>query len=205
MKNSVLASESFSRGNTHYFLDLRLASNQANYFLFTQSSLLPDHSYKRNTLVIWDKDIEDFIAGLSSLLHMAAYLDQQDVTVHQVREETQQLALKGIKAMEPGMRPREKLVSSGAGSLSDAELLALLIRSGSADESVVELGGRIMALAGDDPKKLDGLEFAHLCRLKGMGLAKSSAVLSAIELSRRMRKPEAVLSPLWVSSGTGGH
>lgn len=205
MKNSVLASESFSRGNTHYFLDLRLATNQANYFLFTQSSLLPDHSYKRNTLVIWDKDIEDFIAGLSSLLHVAAYLDQQDVTVHQVREETQQLALKGIKAMEPGMRPREKLVSSGAGSLSDAELLALLIGSGSADESAVELGGRIMALVGNDPKKLDGLDFAGLFGLKGMGLAKSSAVLSAIELSRRMRKPEAILRPLWVSSGTGGH
>lgn len=205
MKNSVLASESFSRGNTHYFLDLRLAGNQANYFLFTQSSLLPDRSYKRNTLVIWDRDIEDFIAGLSSLLHKAAYLDQQDVTVHQVREETKQLALKGIKAMEPGKRPREKLLSTGAGSLSNAELLALLIGSGSADESALELGGRIMALAGDDPKKLDGLDFARLCGLKGVGMAKSSAVLSAIEISRRMRKPEAVLHPLWVSSGTGDH
>lgn len=204
MKNPVLASESFSRGNTHYFLDLRLASNQANYFLFTQSSLLPDQSFKRNTLVIWDKDIEDFISGLSSLLHAAAYLDQQEVTVHQLREETRQRALNGIKAMEPAARPREKLVVDGAGALSDAELLALLIGSGSADESAVELGARIMALAGDDPRKLDGLDFARLCRLKGMGLAKSSAVLSAIELSRRMHKHEAVLRPLWVSSSTAG-
>lgn len=205
MKNSVLASESFSRGNTHYFLDLRLASNQANYFLFTQSSLLPDQSYKRNTLVIWNKDIEDFIAGLSSLLHTAAYLDQQDVTVQQLREENQQRALNGIKAMEPATRPREKLVAGGAGALSNAELLALLIGSGSADESAVELGARIMALAGDDPKKLDGLDFGRLCRLKGMGLAKSSAVLAAIELSRRMQKHDAVLRPFWVYTGTGGH
>ncbi|MEJ2901638.1 UPF0758 domain-containing protein [Pedobacter panaciterrae] len=186
MKNPVLASESFSRGNTHYFLDLRLASNQANYFLFTQSSLLQDQSYKRNTLVVWNRDIEEFIAGLSSLLHTAAYLDQQDVTVHQLRKANQQRGLTGIKALEPAMRPREKLMAGGAGSLSDAELLALLIGSGSADESALELGARIMALAGDDVRKLDGLHLADLCRLKGMGLAKSSSVLSAIELSRRM-------------------
>lgn len=205
MKNPVLASESFSRGNTHYFLDLRLASNHANYFQFTQSSLLQDQSYKRNTLLVWNRDIEDFISGLSSLLYTAAHLDQQDVSVHQLRDENQQRALNGIKALEPAMRPREKLVTSGAGSLSNTELLALLIGSGSADESAVALGARIMALVGYDARKLDGLHFADLCRLKGMGLAKSSAVLSAIELSRRMQKQGAVLRPCWVHTGTAGH
>jgi DNA repair protein RadC len=62
-----------------------------------------------------------------------------------------------------------------------------------------------MGLAGDDAGRLDGLDFAKLCRLKGMGLAKSSAVLSAIELSRRMQKQEGVLRPFWVYTGTGGH
>lgn len=205
MKNPVLASESFSRGNTHYFLDLRLASNQANYFLFTQSTFLNDQSYKRNTLVVWNRDIEEFIAGLSSLLHTAAHLDQQDVSVHQLRDDNQKRALNGIKALEPAMRPREKLVAGGAGSLSDAELLALLIGSGSEDESAVELGARIMALVGDDARKLNGLHFAELCRLKGMGLAKSSAVLSAIELSCRMQRQGAVLRPCWVYTGTADH
>lgn len=205
MKNSVLASESFSRGNTHYFLDLRLASNQTNYFLFTQSSLLPDQSYKRNTLLVWERDIVEFVVGFSSLLHTAACLDQQDVTVQQLCEENQQRALKGIKAMEPASCPRERLVANGVGSLSNAELLALLIGSGSADESAVELSAKIMALVGDNPKKLDGLDLGCLCRLKGMGLAKSSAVLSAIELSRRMQKQDVVLRPFWVYTGTGDH
>jgi len=205
MKNSVLASESFSQGNTHYFLDVRVASNKAIYFLLTQSSLLPDGSYKRNSIPVWSNHIHNFVIGFSSLLHSSAYLEQQDVTIHQLRAENQKKLVSGIKAMEPSMRPREKLVLNGACDLSNAELLALLIGSGSADESAVELGGRIMSLAGDDPIKLNGLDFGRLCRLKGMGLAKSSAVLSAIELSRRMQKQEGVLRPFWVYTGTGGH
>jgi len=205
MKNSVLASESFSQGNTHYFLDVRVASNQAIYFLFTQSSLLPDGSYRRISIPVWSNHIHNFVIGFSSLLHSSAYLEQQDVTIHQLRAENQKKLASGIKAMEPSMRPREKLVLNGAGDLSNAELLALLIGSGSADESAVALGARIMALARDDPGKLDGLDFGCLCGLKGMGLAKSSAVLSAIELSRRMQKQESVLRPFWVHTGTGGH
>lgn len=86
------------------------------------------------------------------------------MTVHELREENQQRALKGIKAIEPAIRPREKMLSGGAGVLSDA-VLALLIGSGSADQSAVGLGARIMALAGDDARKLAGLDFAGLCMI----------------------------------------
>jgi len=203
MKNSPLASESFSRGRTRYFIDVREASNHSNYFTFTKTCLLPDQSYERNTFFLWNEDIQNFIAGLSSLLHSMAYLNQQDVTLHQLREQNKQKPASGIKALEPSMRPREKLVLNGSGALSDAELLALLIGSGSADESAVALGARIMALADFDPAKLDSLDFARLCALKGMGLAKSSAVLSAIELSRRMARGGS--QPLWVYTRTDGH
>jgi DNA repair protein RadC len=197
MKNSALASETFSRGKNHFFFDLRRAVNQSNFFCFTKSILQADQSYKRETITIYDQDIENFITAISSLLHAARYIDRQDVTVHQLREEQTIKNATGIKAIDPALRPREKLATTGAWSLTNAELLALLIGSGSADESAIELGARIMSLVGDDPRGLSGLNFYQLCLLKGVGLAKASAVLSAIELSYRMQKQEAILRPVW--------
>ncbi|MCC6938761.1 MAG: DNA repair protein RadC [Flavobacteriales bacterium] len=84
-------------------------------------------------------------------------------------------------------RPREKLMGLGARSLSDAELMAILIRSGSAQESALDLSKKILAKVGNDLHRLAGLGVQDLMKHKGMGEAKAMSILAALELGRRQR------------------
>ena len=102
-------------------------------------------------------------------------------------------SLTGIKTWNADDRPREKLVSRGAPALSDAELLAILIGSGSRNESAVELSRRILQSAGNDLVSLGNMGLSELRKFKGMGEAKSVSVLAALELSKRRRSTEARL------------
>ena len=68
-------------------------------------------------------------------------------------------------------RPREKLLRLGARALSDAELLAILIRSGSRNESALDLAKRILAKSGNDLHRLGTLDASALMEHKGMGLS----------------------------------
>ncbi|HRD51474.1 MAG TPA: DNA repair protein RadC [Flavobacteriales bacterium] len=97
-------------------------------------------------------------------------------------------------------RPREKLLRSGARALSDAELLAILIRSGSRNESALDLAKRILASAGNDLHRLGTLDATDLMRYKGMGEAKALAIAAALELGRRRRLTEASERPSVTSS-----
>ena len=88
-------------------------------------------------------------------------------------------------------RPREKMMLHGASALSNAELLAILIGSGSNEESAVELMRKILS---DYSNSLSGLGKAsvdELCRYKGIGSAKAITILAASELGKR-RKEEKV-------------
>jgi DNA repair protein RadC len=90
-------------------------------------------------------------------------------------------------------RPREKMARKGANSLSDAELLAILIGSGNRDESAVELSRRIMRECGDNINELARLTISDLCkRFKGIGEAKAITIMAALELGKR-RKTSDVL------------
>ncbi|MFM9986886.1 MAG: DNA repair protein RadC [Flavobacteriales bacterium] len=100
-------------------------------------------------------------------------------------------SLKGIKTWNADDRPREKLVSRGAQSLSDAELMAILLGSGSRNESAVELSRRILQSAGNDLVSLGNMGLSELQKFKGMGEAKSVTVMAALELSKRRRSTEA--------------
>jgi DNA repair protein RadC len=82
-------------------------------------------------------------------------------------------------------RPREKLVRKGRAALSDAELIAILIGSGSMDMSAVDLAKIIMASAGNNINELAKLGVKDLSKYKGIGKAKSIAILAALELGRR--------------------
>ncbi|MFZ1693047.1 MAG: DNA repair protein RadC, partial [Flavobacteriales bacterium] len=97
-------------------------------------------------------------------------------------------------------RPREKLLRSGARSLSDAELLAILIRSGSRTESALDLAKRILASTGNDLHRLGTLDATALMQHKGMGEAKALAIAAALELGRRRRSTEAAERPSVTSS-----
>ncbi|MFN0033068.1 MAG: DNA repair protein RadC [Flavobacteriales bacterium] len=102
-----------------------------------------------------------------------------------------------IKAWSEDDRPREKLALKGSGALSDAELLAIIIGSGSRDESAVALSRRILGSVNNDLVSLGKLGLTDLKKFKGMGEAKSITVMAAIELARRRRATEATsLSPV---------
>ena len=96
-------------------------------------------------------------------------------------------------------RPREKMMLHGAGALSNAELLAILIGSGSTDESAVELMRKVLADYRNSLSELGKSGVEELCRYKGIGPAKAITLLAASELGRR-RKEEGTLERLQVRS-----
>lgn len=96
-------------------------------------------------------------------------------------------------------RPREKMMLHGAGALSNAELLAILIGSGSTDESAVELMRKVLADYRNSLSELGKSGVEELCRYKGIGPAKAITLLAVSELGRR-RKEEGTLERLQIRS-----
>lgn len=88
-------------------------------------------------------------------------------------------------------RPREKLMLKGKNALSDAELIAILIGSGSRNESAVALSKRILASV-DTLNSLGKMSLAQLTNFKGIGEAKAIAIIAALELGRRRRAEDTV-------------
>ena len=94
----------------------------------------------------------------------------------------------GIKLWAEADRPREKLMLNGRRHLTDAELIAILIGSGSRTESAVELSKRILASCGNDLDALGRLSLKELCAFKGVGEAKAISIVAALELGRRRKE-----------------
>ncbi len=90
-----------------------------------------------------------------------------------------------IKAWAEEDRPREKLLAKGRHSLSDAELLAILLGSGSHQETAVDLAKRILQSIENDLQDLGKSSLAELMRFKGIGEAKAITIVAALELGRR--------------------
>ncbi len=90
-----------------------------------------------------------------------------------------------IKAWAEEDRPREKLLTKGAQSLSDAELLAILLRSGSRDETVVSLAQRVLHSCENNLSELGRRSLPTLTQFKGLGEAKALTIIAALELGRR--------------------
>ena len=87
-------------------------------------------------------------------------------------------------------RPREKLMLKGKSVLSDAELIAILIGSGSRNESAVELSKRILSSIDNNLNALGKLSIDQFSKFKGIGEAKAIAIIAAMELGRRRRTEE---------------
>jgi DNA repair protein RadC len=92
------------------------------------------------------------------------------------------LTLKELPADE---RPREKMRLRGPGALSDADLLAILLNTGTRGETVTALSQRILA-EGGGLRGLRGQDHYSLMRIRGLGEAKAAKVLAALEMGRRM-------------------
>jgi len=82
-------------------------------------------------------------------------------------------------------RPREKLLSKGKESLSDSELLAILINSGSGKESAVDLAKKILKLGADNLDQLGRISIKDMTSIKGIGPARAVTLVAALELGRR--------------------
>ncbi|RKS44940.1 DNA repair protein RadC [Gillisia mitskevichiae] len=89
-------------------------------------------------------------------------------------------------------RPREKLLQKGKFSLTDAELIAILIGSGSRNESAVELSKKILSKNLNNLNLLGKQSVAQLMQFKGIGEAKAISIIAAMELGRRRRSEEAL-------------
>ncbi|MFT4222769.1 RadC family protein [Dysgonomonas sp.] len=106
-----------------------------------------------------------------------------------------------IKDLAEEDRPREKMLLKGVGSLSDAELLGILIASGNKDETAVELAQRILHSVSNNLNTLGKLTIKDLIKnFKGIGEAKAITIIAALELGRRRKLSEAEVQPQITSS-----
>ncbi len=104
-----------------------------------------------------------------------------------------------LKDMPPSDWPREKILSEGPGALSNTELIALLLGSGSRGESVLFLAQRILGLCPSGLRQLRRISSSELMSLPGIGPAKSAVILAAVEFARRLER-EQVPRPEMIKS-----
>ena len=97
-----------------------------------------------------------------------------------------------IKNWAEDDKPREKLMLKGKQALSDAELVAILIGSGSRNESAVSLSKRILASVDNNLNALGKLSLKQVMEFKGIGEAKAISIAAALELGRRRRAEETI-------------
>lgn len=90
-----------------------------------------------------------------------------------------------IKALPEELRPREKLLLFGENSLSDSELLAILLQSGTKEKNVIDLAQEVL-IQSKGLMGLGEMTMASLSEINGIGISKACTILSMVELSRRL-------------------
>lgn len=100
-----------------------------------------------------------------------------------------------IKGWSPQDRPREKLLLKGTAALSDAELVAILLGSGTRTETAVELAKKVLQHAGNNLHTLARLSVKDLMKIRGIGEAKALTIIAALELGRRRKHTEQEEKP----------
>ena len=96
----------------------------------------------------------------------------------------------GIKDLPPSSKPREKLAKNGRENLTDEELVAILLGTGSSKQDVLSLSSRLLKQI--PLKKLAGASFSELVSLSGVGSAKAARITAAIELGNRLFSPASL-------------
>jgi DNA repair protein RadC len=96
-----------------------------------------------------------------------------------------------IKSWSPEDRPREKLILKGKSALSDAELIAILLGSGTTTMSAVDLAKKVLQPADNNLHELARLTVKDLTKIKGIGPAKALTIVAALELGRRRKELES--------------
>ncbi len=91
-----------------------------------------------------------------------------------------------IKNMPVSERPREKMVTYGCQSLSNAELLAIVLSTGTKDKTAIDLARGILNMSNEGLRTLTNCTMEELMQIRGIGLAKASQVMAAVELGKRI-------------------
>ena len=100
--------------------------------------------------------------------------------------------IKSIKEIPLNDRPREKMAANGAAVLTDAELIAILLRTGTAEKSAIDIASEMTA-DGGLYKRLAGItRLNELTNIKGLGQAKAATVLAALEIGRRIASAKSL-------------
>ena len=102
-----------------------------------------------------------------------------------VTEEPKPVYRATLREMPEGDRPRERLKNAGPGSLSNPELIAILLRTGLPGENVLALASRLLSDVGG-PAGMTRASYSELCALKGVSDAKACQIMAALELGKRM-------------------
>lgn len=102
--------------------------------------------------------------------------------------------LKNIKDLSVADRPREKLIQFGAKSLSNAELIAVILRSGSKTLPIITISKSLVDLVNDNISNLDILSVEQIAKIKGIGEIKAVTLMAAIELGKRSQRQALPLS-----------
>lgn len=100
-----------------------------------------------------------------------------------------------IKSWALDDRPREKLLSKGISSLSDSELIAILIGSGNREESAVGLAQRILGSVNNNLHELSKLSLEQFMSFKGIGEAKAISIITALEFGKRRQLQNFLIRP----------
>ena len=107
-----------------------------------------------------------------------------------------------IKDMPARERPQEKLMFAGPGTLSNAELLALVIRTGTSEKSAVQLAEEVIAYADSRAGGLGKADARELTGIEGIGDAKACSIIAAIELSKRLIADRAMEGSCRITDST---
>ncbi len=100
-----------------------------------------------------------------------------------------------IKNWVEDERPREKMIQKGPSALSDADLLAILISSGTRERSAIDLAKDVLALAQNNLHELGRLSIQELKKTKGIGEARAITIAAALEIGRRRQIGEGLQRP----------
>ena len=93
-----------------------------------------------------------------------------------------------LKELPVSERPREKLVNYGVERLSNAELIAIIIRTGHGDDTALDVGSKILSLDKKGLSYLSNITLKELTGIKGIGICKASQILASIEIGKRINR-----------------
>jgi len=125
---------------------------------------------------------------------------KQKIVMNENSENNAKQEYRGIKSWAHDDRPREKLLAKSPSALSDVELLAILIGTGTRDLSAVDLARNIYTSVNQNITDLSRLSIKEMIKFKGIGEAKAINIAAALELGRRRRLKDSITRKKIVSS-----